>query len=151
MTKVCYREATTQEVPSLANIRGHNINAEEQWNNRISAYMSGIHDPQQALKPRIIYVALADAKIIGFIAGHLTRRYDCEGELQWVNVIEEYSRTGIASQLVKLLFNWFIEQNAHKICVDPGNDIARQFYKKNGANNLNEHWMYWDDISDILK
>lgn len=112
--------------------------------------MSATHNPQQALSPRIIYVAVTNELIIGFIAGHLTRRYDCEGELQWVNIIEEYRGNGIASELVKLLSKWFIEQKSYKICVDPGNDLARHFYKRNGAKNLNDHWMFWDDIRNIF-
>ena len=25
---------------------------------------------------------------------------------------------------------------------------AHAFYKKNGALDLNEHWMYWEDVQD---
>lgn len=146
MTPVLYREAKTQDIPSLARIRGTDSVSEQHWNNRISSYLSGIHHPQQALKPRMIYVAIIDEAIVGFIAGHLTRRYDCEGELQWINTVDQYRGYGIASELVKRLSKWFIEQKAYKICVDPGNELARNFYKKNGAKNLNDHWMFWDDI-----
>lgn len=150
MTNVSYREANIQDIPSLAKIRGANLEAEEHWSNRISNYMSGNQNPQQALRPRIIYVAVIDGIIIGFIAGHLTRRINCEGELQWINIIENYRGNGIASELVKFLCNWFIDQKSYRICVDPGNDLARQFYKKNGARNLNDHWMFWNDIRDIF-
>lgn len=150
MTNVSYREATTQDISSLAKIRGTNLEAEEHWSNYISSYMSGHQNPQQALTPRIIYVAVTDGIIIGFIAGHLTRRFNCEGELQWINIIENYRGHGIASELVRLLSRWFIDQHSYKICVDPGNDLARQFYKKNGARNLNDHWMFWSDIRNFL-
>jgi GNAT superfamily N-acetyltransferase len=147
---VSYREATTQDIPSLAKIRGTGLEAEANWSNRISSYMSGHQNPQQALRPRIIYVAVADEIIIGFIAGHLTRRFDCEGELQWINIIRNYRGHGIASEMVKLLARWFINQKSYKICVDPGNDLARQFYKKNGATNLDDHWMFWSDIRKLF-
>ena len=37
--------------------------------------------PQQALPPRVIYVATEGDTLIGYVAGHLTRRYACDGEL----------------------------------------------------------------------
>ena len=76
---------------------------------------------------------------------------ECSGELEWINVIPEYRRTGIAKAILCILAKWFIENNALKICVDPGNEIARNFYLKTGAENLNPHWMFWEDISIVLK
>ncbi|HRH49324.1 MAG TPA: GNAT family N-acetyltransferase [Panacibacter sp.] len=150
MTTISYRQATNQDVPFLAKIRSENQETENHWNDRISAYLNYTHNPQQALKTRIIYVALHNNIIIGFVAGHLTTRYECQGELQWINVVEKYRQTGIASNLVQILAIWFIGQKSYKVCVDPGNDIARQFYKKNGAENLNSHWMFWEDIRNII-
>jgi len=151
MTDIIFREATKQDIPALAEIRGDSDDNREYWNDRILGYMNCTRHPQQALHPRIIYVACADGSIIGFIAGHLTQRYNCDGELQWINVIEKYARRGIASKLIKILANWFIEQNAYKICVDPGDDIARRFYKVNGAESLNSHWLFWPDIRNVIK
>ncbi|MGH7752666.1 MAG: GNAT family N-acetyltransferase [Gemmatimonadales bacterium] len=34
---------------------------------------------------------------IGYVAGHLTRRFDCEGELQWIYVVPDRRRSGVAS------------------------------------------------------
>jgi len=150
MMTISYRKATNQDIPFLATIRSDNPEIQKHWNDRISGYLNCTHNPQQALKPRIIYVAVNNDIIIGFAAGHLTTRYDCEGELQWIDVIEKYRRTGIASRLVQILASWFIEQKSYKICVDPGNDIARIFYKKNGAENLNAQWMFWEDIRNII-
>ena len=150
MSTILYREATSEDIPFLAKIRAKNSGTEEGWTNRITGYLEGTIHPQQALKPRIIYVALDGSSIIGFIAGHLTRRLECEGELEWIDVAEGYRRAGIASELVRVLAKWFIRQSVHKICVDPGNEAARKFYRSNGAENLNQHWMYWDDIRDVL-
>lgn len=150
MTDITFREATKQDIPALAEIRGDSPENREYWNSRILGYLNCTHHPQQALYSRIIYVACVRGAIIGFAAGHLTQRYNCEGELQWVNVIEKQTRKGIASKLVQILANWFIKQNAYKICVDPGNDAARHFYKMNGAENLTEHWMFWPDIRNII-
>jgi ribosomal protein S18 acetylase RimI-like enzyme len=149
MSNIIYREATNPDIPLLAKIRGDDAETRAFWNNRITGYMNLTHHPQHALDTRVIYLACADEAIIGFIAGHLTKRYNCEGELQWINVIDEYQNRGIASALVKLLANWFIDQRSYKICVDPGNVIVRNFYKKNGAEDLNTHWMFWEDIRNI--
>jgi GNAT superfamily N-acetyltransferase len=110
------------------------------------------HHPQQALKPRAMYVATQDDEIVGFIAGHLTRRYECDGELEWINVIPKHRGSGTASELLRLLVRWFIGQNAFRICVDvdPLNLTARTFYTNHGAKELNKHWLVWNDIQVAL-
>jgi len=56
---------------------------------RISGYLEGGIHPQRALPSRTCYVAVEQSSVVGFVAGHLTRRYGCEGELEWINVIPE--------------------------------------------------------------
>lgn len=149
MSAVQYREATKRDIPIIAKLRGDKPN-EEYWNFRVSGYFNAELHPQMALLPRIIYVAIVMNVIVGFIAGHLTKRFNCEGELQWINVIPEYRKTDIAPGLLGLLAQWFVKQNAFYICVDVGSESGRRFYLKNGATNLNEHWMVWKDIRNIL-
>lgn len=151
MSKILYREVKKEDIPSLAKIRSANWETMEFWNYSITSYLNHTRNPQQALKERIIFIAEVGSDIVGFIAGHLTTRYDCQGELEWIDVIQPYRRDGIASKLLKVLASWFIEHQAYKICIDPGNEIARKFYAKNGAKDLNEHWMYWNDISILSK
>ncbi|TDX02329.1 GNAT family N-acetyltransferase [Dinghuibacter silviterrae] len=147
MHQVSFRQATADDIPGLATIRAVSWGSETYWITRITGYLAGTVNPQKALEPRIIYVALVEDQIAGFIGGHLTQRFDCDGELEWIDVLEPYRRLGIASRLITKLFQWFIERGAFHICVDPGNDIARQFYKKNGAEMLNQHWMHWPNIN----
>jgi len=149
--RVEYREGTLADIPSLARLRSEGWGEAEYWVPRITGYMKGEHHPQKALMPRVVYVAVENDIIIGFIAGHLTQRLECEGELEWIDVTRTHRRKGIATELVRMLAAWFIEQKALKICVDPGNDDARRFYAALGAENLNAHWMYWEDISVLLK
>jgi hypothetical protein len=59
---------------------------------RIAAYLQGKHHPQRALPPRVAWVATINAEVIGYVAGHLTRRFDCEGELQYIYVAPAYRR-----------------------------------------------------------
>ena len=147
-----YREARDNDIDQLASIRAREWGAEQSWRDRIRGYASGRLNPQQALAPRVIYVAVDNSRIIGFIAGHLTRRFDCDGELQWLNVVSERRRSGVARELLLVLASWFAEKGAKRICVDadPENPTARAFYRKHGAQDLNPHWVVWPDITELL-
>jgi len=145
-----YREAIHNDIPALVDIRGKKDNTEEYWVRRITGYMDRVHHPQKALMPRVIYLAIEKDTVAGFIAGHLTERFACDGELEWIDAIPEYQGRGVAFELLKLLAQWFAEQGARKVCVDPGNDRARRFYTKHGAVNLNQHWMVWEDIGVVI-
>ena len=58
------------------------------------------HHPQKAKGPRVVYIAIADGKTVGFIAGHLTERYDLEGELQSIYILPEHQHKGLRTLLV---------------------------------------------------
>src|ERR1700674_1851705 len=77
-----------------------------------------------------------------------SRRVYCDGELEWINVVPEPRGSALGSELLPLLAAWFTEQKASRICVDvdQANTTARRFYKRHGADNLNEHWLVWNDI-----
>lgn len=146
-----FRIAKQNDLPALAKIRGTDPASEEYWFERITAYYKGTQNPQEALPSRVIFVAQEDDKIVAFIAGHLTRRFDCEGELQWIDTVAGYRSNGIASKLFGLLADWFSEHNAKRICVNcaPDNAVAQNFYRKNGATPLNDHWLIWNDIKAV--
>ena len=145
-----FRTVTNHDLPFLARLRSNTEDDVLFWQDRIEQYLAGVHNPQKALPQRTIFVAEVDTAIVGFIAGQLTTRFNCDGELQWLDVAVSYRRKKIASQLVRVLAQWFIENNAFKICVDPGNDLARLLYRHNGATDLNHHWMYWENIAELL-
>ncbi len=152
MPSVLYRQADKSDVPAMARIRAAEWESQEYWSARFSGYMDGKLHPQGALAPRVIYVAVEGDCLVGLIAGHLTRRYECDGELEWIDVIRERRRSGIASELLRRLAAWFGEQSASRICVDVdgGNVTARSFYRRHGAESLNRHWLVWDDIKVVL-
>jgi len=149
---VHYRLADKSDVPAMARIRAAEWETEEYWRVRISRYLNRELHPQQALMPRASFVALEGESLVGFIAGHLTGRYACDGELEWINVVPECRGSAVASELLRLLAAWFAEQKASRICVDvdPANTTARRFYLLHGAENLNEHWLVWNDIKVVL-
>jgi ribosomal protein S18 acetylase RimI-like enzyme len=136
----------------MARIRSADWGIEELWRVRISRYLNHEHHPRQALAPRVMYVAVDEDAVVGFIAGHLTRRHGCEGELQWINVISERRGSGVATELLRLLAEWFVAQNVSRICVDvePENTAARRFYMRHGAEDLNPSWLVWSDIRVVL-
>ena len=116
---------------------------------RMRSYLAGERHPQHALEPRTAYVAGADGELIGFIAGHLTTRFGCAGELQWILVAPAQRGGGAADRLLRELVAWFAVEGARRVCVnvEPGNTRARRFYARHGAEVLSEYWMEWPDIS----
>ena len=152
MSAVRYKKVESQDIPALARIRAEEWETEAYWKLRIANYLDCKLHPQQALRPRVIYVASEGDSVLGFIAGHLTRRLSCDGELEWINVIPDRRGSGIGSELLRLLAAWFVEQKASRICVDvdPANTTARRFYTRHGAETLNEHWLVWSDIHVVL-
>lgn len=145
---IAYRLIERSDIPGLARIRAAEWGSEDYWITRITGYLDGVVNPQKALAPRVIYIAEQAGVIIGFIAGHLTQRYNCDGELEWINVAPESRGSAVASKLFRLLAAWFVEQKAARICTNcaPDNAPALRFYTKHGAKPLNEHFLVWDDI-----
>lgn len=149
---VVYRHANESDIAAMAKLRAASWGDEEYWKQRIHGYMACEIHPQKALKPRVSYVAVEKEAVVGLIAGHLTRRYGCDGELEWIDVVAERRGSGIATDLLERLAKWFVEQKATKICVDvqPANVAARRFYARHGAEDLKPHWMIWNDIRKVL-
>jgi ribosomal protein S18 acetylase RimI-like enzyme len=154
MPEVVYRQAEISDVPALARCRAAEWGDEEYWQVRIAGYLAGEIHPRQALPARIVFVAQDGESdtLVGFVAAHLTRRYECDGELEWINVVPAFRGQGIAADLLAKAAGWFAAMNASRICVDvdPANTIARRFYERHGAETLNAHWLVWPDIRRVL-
>lgn len=146
------RQATASDIPALAAIRAQSWGTEEYWVNRISGYLQSTKNPKDARKNRRIFAAIEQNEIVGLVAGHLTERFGCQGELQWINVLDEYQGKQIATKLLKHMAGWFLEQKALHICVnvEPDNIKGIHFYQKNGAVRMDDHWMVWKDISKAI-
>ena len=150
---VLYRRARRSDIPAMAEIRASDWGTEEYWRERIRQYLSYKQHPGEALRPRVSFVCVERDRTIGLIAGHLTRRFGCDGELQWISVRPECRDLGVASELFCRLAKWFGAHHAKRICVDvePSNQAARQFYGRHGAEDLKPHWMVWTDVRSALK
>jgi GNAT superfamily N-acetyltransferase len=143
-----FRIATSADVPAMAACRSSDP-ALGPADPRMAAYFDGRHHPQQALPPRVGYVALEYGAVIGYIAGHLTTRHGCAAEVQYLFVAPDFRRHGIATALLRLLTNWFGSAAARKVCVcvDPDSRAAKPFYESTGASPFRRLWYRWDDIS----
>jgi GNAT superfamily N-acetyltransferase len=146
------RRATVADVPKLAESRSGDPDAGPA-DSRMAAYLEGRHHPQQALAPRVAYLATVSGKVVGYVAGHRSRRYGCEGEVQYLYVAPAHRRAGVAGALLRELAQWFVAQGVARICVDvnaesPG---AAPFYAHHGAQPLRPHWLLWPDIATVLR
>jgi GNAT superfamily N-acetyltransferase len=142
--------ATQGDIAVMAAIRASEWQTKEYWATRIRAYLAGESSPGQAQPGRAAFVAAENEEIVGFVAGHLTKRLKCHGELQWINVVAEKRGQGIAGLLIENIANWFVAQGAVRVCVDP-DAAARGLYQKFGATALNRHWMVWEDSRQMLR
>ena len=151
--EITIRPVELSDMPAMAALRGSEWQTEAFWVERISLYLNGQRTPRQGLAPRAAFVAIDGNELAGFVAGHLTRRLECDGELQWINVAPEHRGRGISDDLIARMGEWFIGQHARRICVNvaPENGPARKLYARCGARRLDDHWMIWEDARAMCK
>jgi GNAT superfamily N-acetyltransferase len=101
------REAEGADVGRLADIRASDTEAGPA-DPRMERYLAGTNHPGHALSSRVMYLALDEDRVTGYIAGHLTMRFDCEGGVQYLYVARDYRSRGAASALLEAVGNWFI-------------------------------------------
>jgi GNAT superfamily N-acetyltransferase len=157
-----YREAGLEDVAAIAQVNSDTMREcglgtpdvcdIQRQRNRWDGYIRRIRHPQHALEPRILFAGLVEGRLVGYIAGHFSRRYGTEGELQSIYVLKNFQGSGIGTALLERLAGWFVENKRRRVCVgvDPANPYKR-FYEKHGARHINEHWLAWDDIGSVLK
>lgn len=122
---------------------------------RMQAYFEFRHHPQRALPARVGFLAMAGGEVIGYIAGHLTTRHNCGGEVQYLYVAPPYRRLGVARDLLHLMADWFHSYAAVRVCVcaDIESPSALAFYGHMGAEPLfpgKKGWWVWERIDNLL-
>lgn len=149
---VAIRQATISDVPAMSALRDTAAWEGGAPAERMRRYLAGEHHPRHALAPRAVFVADRGDGLVGYAAAHLTRRFGCEGELEWLLVAPEARGCGLAGRLLRSAAGWLVQQGAHRVCVDvaPGNMRARRFYRRHGATDLDRCWMAWSDIARVL-
>src|SRR3974390_1300537 len=106
---VLYRPATVADAPRIAASRTQDSGLEPR-DGALAAYLEGKHHPREALVPRAAYVALVADQVVGYVAGHLTRRFGCDAEVQHMWVAPRYRRLGIGTELLRRQQSWFASQ-----------------------------------------
>jgi len=148
-----FREGTSADVPAMARCRladPPNSVADP----RMAAYFNGQHHPQQALIPRVGYLAMANDEVIGYIAGHRTTRNGCAGEVQYLFVAPSQRRR----ESERPCFGCLLNGSKHRVLVafvSASLTIVRQkakpFYESVGALPLKRNWYWWEDIEVLLR
>lgn len=151
MPEITIETATLNDLPALCRLRAEYSGHALEWEPRITAYMIGQHNPQFALEPREVFVAVEDSTdVVGLISGHLTTRFHCQGEIQWLNVQADRRGRRIADKLLDAQFTWFRAHNARRICINvaPSNDACRTVLLRRGAEPLGPGWLVFPDIGE---
>lgn len=116
---------------------------------RWQTYFDG-KSPQSSFPQKIILKAIQEDKIIGYLAGHFSSRYNLEAEIQSFYVLKEFQRQGIGKALLQKYVEWLLDNERKSLCVgfNPANKY-KSFYEKFGGLYLNEHWIYWNDLERL--
>jgi len=113
---------------------------------RWQTYFAG-KSPASAKPDRIIFKAVDANRVIGYVAVHLTTRFDMDAEIQSFYILNEYQRKGIGSKLFGYVLNWLAAFNVKNLCVGIAADNPYQvFYLKHGGKYYNPHWIFWDNL-----
>jgi GNAT superfamily N-acetyltransferase len=156
-----FREAGLEDVNEIARVESETkresdlaepaIYDVQRLRSRGEGYVRRLRYAQHAEEPRILFAATMNGEMVGFIAGHFSRRYETEGELQSIHVLKDFQGRGVGAELLRRLAAWFVAHQRRTICVgiDPASPYKR-FYEKHGARTINQHWLVWDDIACVF-
>ena len=144
LQRISILPATDSDIPDLASLRGGGNRLEQ----TMLGYLHGTYSPGFAEKDRAVFVARLSGEFAGYVAGHRTTRFGCDGELQWLNVAEKHRGIGVADALIQKILDWFRSKEINRVCVnvDPANHIARRVYERHGAAELDQYWLIWSDL-----
>jgi GNAT superfamily N-acetyltransferase len=119
---------------------------------RWQTYFDGISPQTSKPERKILKAVDEENKIVGYIAAHLTTRFNIHAEIQSFYILKEKQQQGVGTLLLKEIIQWLISLNAKTLCVGikPENKY-KAFYLKHGGQYLNEHWIIWKDIHTILR
>lgn len=152
--------ATTADIPELARVevesKLQSFSNPEPYSIDIAARLNqwqtyfAATSPASSRPKRVIYKAVENDAIIGYIAGHLTARHGKDAEIQNFYILKPYQRQGIGSQLLLHLLVWLKQQHAQSMCVGiDQNNPYQAFYINHGGSYLNPHWIAWDDLEKL--
>lgn len=92
--------------------------------------------------------AVADEKMVGFIAGDIRRR-DQMGWITTLAVLPDFRQRGLATQLLNLTEE-YMDMPRVRLCVRRSNDPAIQLYQRQGYTQASVWPTYYADGEDAL-
>ena len=100
----------------------------------------------------LVLKAVLKGKIIGFLAGHLTAGKNTFAEIHSFYILKEHQRKGIGLGLFSGFVDYIGQHNAFNLCVGIAPENPYQsFYLKYGAQALDLHWLYWDNLPALSR
>ena len=119
---------------------------------RWQTYFKGQSPPTSKPERLMLKAVTKDNKIIGYLAGHLTTRYNMDAEIQSLYVLKQEQKKDVGTKLLAEFIKWLMNLDAKILCVGikPENKY-KAFYLKHGGQYINEHWIFWQDIGLLLK
>lgn len=164
VVKAVLRRATVRDAAAIAAVRVDSWRAT--YRGMIpDTYLDGMRvEDSTALWTRIlsapannttaVFVAEADAEVVGFAAGMLLSedKFGLNAELTAIYLKPAAQRAGLGRRLVALVADAYREQGASGLLVwvIAGNQAARKFYEQLGAELLVEQPFTWDGL-DLLE
>jgi len=139
-------ESKRESIPEI--IEGFEIDKEARVNRWVT-YFKGT-SPQTSKRARIVYKAMSQDRIVGYLAGHLTTRFNLDAEIQSFYILKSHQRQGLGTTLLKQFAAWLQSNHATSLCVGiaPENQY-KAFYLKHKGQYINDHWIYWADINEL--
>ncbi len=155
------RPALRTDLDSIARVQAHTMVAAPYYDDavdekdefhrlrpRISGYFDGSYHPSFSQADRALVVADCQ-RVVGFGAAHASTRLGCTAELQWLFVLPQWQRQGIATALLHSLAQWFASLHSTRVIVDaPPDNPSRAFCVRHGAIPLDAYWLHWPDIGE---
>lgn len=147
---IIIREATTADLEPLLNLSDQLVKFDYQFDNTLDLNWAKSEIGRKLFQERlansdgVVYVALLDSKIVGYLIGGLVepqpyRTVKILSELEEIFVKPECRKLHVGSQLTEAFFAWSKKMRAEKICVvvSRQNLSAIDFYARIGFQEHN--------------
>ncbi len=116
-----------------------------QW----KGYIEKTRNPKKSKNPRVIYVALDGARMVGYAACHHTTKWGVGSELQSMYVLKDYQGQGIGTHLFELVVDWVRAAGIHSMGVNLYSENPyRRFYEKMGGEYLRPSALLWKNLKN---
>ncbi len=139
-------ESKRESIPEI--IEGFEIDKEARVRRWVT-YFQG-QSPQTSKPERVVFKVMSNDRIVGYLAGHLTTRFNLDAEIQSFYILKSYQRQGLGTRLLRHFVEWLISKKVTTLCVGiaPLNKY-KAFYLKHNGQYIDDHWVYWADIKEM--